>query len=70
MTGCILEANFEGQGWSSRLLTILLILIWELKYSQKREVNRKRWGSFGSCSAKEPPNDLPSGRKDLPGDQG
>ena len=47
MKGCILEANFEGQGWSSRLFTILLILTCELRYPQKRG------GSFGSCSAWE-----------------
>ena len=41
MTGYILEANFEGQGWSSRLLTLLLIVTWELTYSQKGGVNRK-----------------------------
>ena len=66
MKGCILEANFEGQGWSSRLFTILLILTWELRYTQKRGVNRKEEGSFGSCSAWEGANDLPWGRKDLP----
>ena len=70
MKGYILEANFEGQGWSSRLFTILLILTWELRYPQKRGINRKRGGSFGSCSAWEEANDLPSGRKDLPGGPG
>ena len=44
MKGYILEANLEGQGWSSRLFTILLILTWELRYPQKRGVNRKRGG--------------------------
>ena len=53
MKGCILETNFEGQGWSSRLFTILLILTWELRYPQERGVNRKRGGSFGSSSAWE-----------------
>ena len=43
MKGCILEANFKGQGWS-RLFTILLILTWELRYPQKRGINRKRGG--------------------------
>ena len=41
---CILEANFEGKGWSSRLLPILLILTWESRYPQKWGVNRKRGG--------------------------
>ena len=53
MKECILGANLEGQGWQSRLFTILLILILELRYPQKRGANRKRWGSFGSCSAWE-----------------
>ena len=53
MKGCILDANFEGQGWSSELFTTFLILTWELRYPQKRGVNRKRRGSFGSCSAWE-----------------
>ena len=39
----------------------------ELRYHQKREVNRKREGSFGSCSAWEGANDLPWGGKSLPG---
>ena len=70
MKGCTLAANFEGQGWSSRLFTILLILIWEFRYPQKRGVNRKRGGSFGSSSAWEGggggwANELPWGRKDL-----
>ena len=50
MKQCILEANLEGQRWLSRLLTIL-ILTMELRYHQKREVNRKRGESFASCSA-------------------
>ena len=44
MKGSILETNFEGQGWPSRLFTILLILTWELRYPQERGVNRKRGG--------------------------
>ena len=51
MKGCIFEANVEGQGWSSRLFAVLLIQTWELRYPQKRGVNRKRGESFGSCSA-------------------
>ena len=61
------DTNFKGQGWSSKLFTILLILTWELRYPQKRGVNRKRWGSFGSSSAWEGANDLPWRRRDLPG---
>ena len=50
---------------------MLLILTWDLRYPQKRGVNRKRGGeSFGSCSAWEGANDLPWGRKDLPGGLG
>ena len=52
------------------MFTILLVLTWELRYPQKRGVNRKRGGSFGSCSAREGTNDLPWGNKGLPGDQG
>ena len=62
---CILEDNFEGKGWSSRLLPILLILTWKSRYPQKWGVNRKRGGSFGSCSALEGSNDLPWGRKEF-----
>ena len=51
MKGCILVANFEGQGWSSRLFTVLLILTWEMRYPQKTGINRKRKESFRSCSA-------------------
>ena len=50
---------------------MLLILTRDLRYPQKRGVNRKRGGeSFGSCSAWEGANDLPWGRKDLPGGLG
>ena len=38
------DTNFKGQGWSSKLFTILLILTWELRYPQKRGVNRKKTG--------------------------
>ena len=63
MKGCILEANFEGQGWSSRLFTVLLILAWEFRYPQKRGVNRKRGERFGSCSAWEGGKGLPRERR-------
>ena len=53
MNGCILKANLEGQGWQLRLYIILWILTWELRYPQKRGVNRKRYGSFESCCAWE-----------------
>ena len=54
MKRCILKANLEGQGWQSRLFTILLLaLTMELKYPQKRRVNRKKGGSFRSYSAWE-----------------
>ena len=54
MKRCILKANLEGQGWQSRLFTILLLtLTMELKYPQKRRVNRKRGGSFRGYSAWE-----------------
>ena len=67
MKQCILGYNFEGQGWSSRLYTILLIQIWELRYpSKKTGVNRKRGGSFENCSAWDGANYLLWGRKDLP----
>ena len=36
MKVCILEANLEGQGWYSKLFTILSILTWELRYLGKR----------------------------------
>ena len=49
MKGHILGTNFEEQGWSSRLLTILLILTRELRYPQKRGVNRERGGVGGGC---------------------
>ena len=66
MKGFILEANLEGHGWESRLFTIFLIVTWELRSPQKRGVNRKRVGSFGSYSAWEGANDLPRGKKGLP----
>ena len=53
MKGFVLEDNFEGQGCSSILFTILLILSWELRYPQKRGLTEKEKGSFGSCSAWE-----------------
>ena len=59
MKTCIGEANLEGQGWKSRLFTILLILTWEVRYpQQKKRVNRNRRGggvgwSSGGCSAWE-----------------
>ena len=59
MKGCMPDTNFKGQGWSSKLFTILLILTWELRYPQKRGVNRKKDGSFGNCSAWKGVNDLP-----------
>ena len=46
MKGCMSDTNFKGQGWSSKLFTILLNLTWELRYPQKRGVNRKRGGLF------------------------
>ena len=64
MKGCILEANLEGQGWQSRLFTILLILTWELRYPHKRAVKR---GEFWKLFRLGGANDLPWGRKDLPG---
>ena len=76
MKGCILGDNLERQRWSSRLFTILLILIWEFGYPQRRGVNRKRGGSFVSCSAWEFCKLFCLvvvhnwGRKDLPGDPG
>ena len=51
------------------MFPILLILTWELRYPQKRGVTEKDW-SLGSCSAKEGENDLPWGRKSLPGRPG
>ena len=65
MKGCILEANFEGQCWSSRLFTILLILTWELRHPQKRGINKKEGGLEVVLPGKEA-NYLPWGRKDLP----
>ena len=44
MKGCILGANFEEQGWLSRMFTILLILTWKLRYPQKRRADRKKRG--------------------------
>ena len=44
MKRCILEAKFEGQRWSSRLFTILLILTWELRYPQKKGLTEKVGG--------------------------
>ena len=44
MKGCILDANFEGQGWSLRLLTILVILTWELRYPEKEGLAEKEGG--------------------------
>ena len=38
-----------------------------VEISSKKRVNRKRGGSFGSSSAWEGANDLPSRRRDLPG---
>ena len=72
MKGCILEANFEGQGWSSRLFTILLILIWEFRYPQKRLVNRKRREGrvLEVALLRKGANDLKLGGKDLPGGPG
>ena len=40
MKGCIFQANLEGQGCYSKMFSILLILIWELRYPQKRGVNK------------------------------
>ena len=37
MKRCIGEANLEGQGWKSRLFTILLILTWEVRYPQQQK---------------------------------
>ena len=69
--GVILEANVEGQGWSSRLFTVLLILTWELRYSQKRWVNRKRVGEFWKLFClRDGANELPWERKELPGARG
>ena len=67
---CIFEANLEGQGWQSRLITILLFLTRELRYPKKRGVNRKRGGIFGSCFAQEWGKCLTLGKKGLPGGQG
>ena len=36
MTGCILDANYEGQRWWKTLLTYLLVITWELIYFSKR----------------------------------
>ena len=72
MKGCIFEANFEGQVWSSTLFTILLILTLELRYPQKRGFNRKRGGG-GVLEVVLPgreANDLPWGRKDFSGGPG
>ena len=41
-----------------------------MRYPQKRGVNRKRGGSFWSCSAWEGANNLPWGKKSLPGGPG
>ena len=38
--------------------------------SKKRGINRKRGYSFGSCSGWEGGNDLPWGRKGMPGGSG
>ena len=48
----------------------MLILIWELRYPQKSGFDRKRGESFGSCSVWEEENDIPWGRKGLPGEPG
>ena len=45
MKVCILEANLEGQGWYSKLFTILLILTWELRYLEKGGFTEKE-GEF------------------------
>ena len=68
MKGCIIEAHLEGQGWQSTLFTILLILTWELRYPQKRGVNRKREGVLEAVLPGKGANDLPWGRKGLPGE--
>ena len=50
---------------------ISLILTWDLTYLQKREFKRKSGrGSFGSCSFRERPNDIPWLKKGLPGGLG
>ena len=78
MKGCMPDTNFKGKGWSSKLFTILLILTWELRYPQKRGVNRKRGGLFklvlpalgrGGRGGREA-NKLPWRRKDFPGGAG
>ena len=68
LKGCIIEANFEGQVRSPRLFTILLILTYELRYPQKKGVNRKRGeGVLKAVLPGRGANDLPYGMKDLPG---
>ena len=70
MKECILDANFEGKRWSSRLFTILLILIWELRYPKKRVVNRKRGRVLEAALLGTGANDLLWGRKNLSGGPG
>ena len=41
MKRCILEANFEGQGWQTTLFTILLVLIWGWDVFEKGEISEK-----------------------------
>ena len=68
MKGCILKVNFGGEGWWSRLFTIMLILNWNLRYPQKRGVNIKKGEVLEVVLPRKGPNDLPCGRKSLPGD--
>ena len=67
MKVCILEANLEGQGWYSKLFTILSILTWELRYLGKRGFTEKE-GEFRKlfCLGGGG-NDSPWERKGLPG---
>lgn len=53
MKECIVEASFEGQGQSSKMIFVLFILTWELRYSEKGGVKRKKGESFASCFALE-----------------
>ena len=58
-----LKLIFKDKDGNQYFFAILLILTWELRYVQKRGVNRKIRESF---SVWEGANNLPSGRKDLP----
>ena len=40
MRGCILEINYKELGWQSTLFTVLLILIWRLRYYLEKRENR------------------------------